>query len=327
LKEVIQGIINEWNSAKDEEGRNKALAKVDPFLDRAYKLIEENPKDDVAWNALMFTIPTKPAPPEKSMNLLAEHYVDNPKLTQILFPLARHNTPAIQKMLKAAEKSTVKETQAVSVLAQGIQKAEAANEAKAEVGEKLNKEAEEMLVRATKEFGDVKIGNSTIAKMAEKPLFTVRILGIGKTVPSIVSKDLDDKKVELTALRGKVVVLDFWATWCDPCCKSIPHSNELVKKMKDKPFVFVSISRDEKKDTLTDFLKKNEMPWTHWWEGVGESSISHEWGIDGIPAIYVVDAKGVIRHKQIGFDPAATAQNEAFDKMIEDLVKETETKK
>ncbi len=72
----------------------------------------------------------------------------------------------------------------------------------------------------------------------------------------------------------------------------------MVAKYKDKPFALVSISADEEKKELEDFLAKESMPWTHWWEGA-DAPIVKQWNIRFFPTIYVIDAKGVIRYKHI----------------------------
>ena len=79
----------------------------------------------------------------------------------------------------------------------------------------------------------------------------------------------------------------------------IPHEREMVERLKDKPFSLVSISVDEKKETLTDFLAREKMPWTHWWNG-SEGCIIDDWDVKYYPTIYVLDAQGVIRHKDVG---------------------------
>jgi len=132
----------------------------------------------------------------------------------------------------------------------------------------------------------------------------------------VISKDIDGKTVKLSELKGKVVVLDIWATWCPPCRAMIPHERELVKRLKDKPFALISISGDEKKETLKNFLAENPMPWTHWWNGQ-TGGILEAWDVQSFPTIYVLDAKGVIRYKDV--------RGEKMDEAVDALLKETQT--
>ena len=121
-------------------------------------------------------------------------------------------------------------------------------------------------------------------------------LSPGNPAPEIKILALDGSEACLSGLKGKVVVLDIWATWCGPCKAMIPHEREMVERLKGKPFVFVSISADEKKETLIDFLAKEKMPWTHWWNGV-QGGMIEDWDVRSFPTIYVLDAHGVIRYK------------------------------
>jgi thiol-disulfide isomerase/thioredoxin len=142
-------------------------------------------------------------------------------------------------------------------------------------------------------------------------------LSVGKPAPEIILPDLDGKPQKLSALKGKVVVLDIWATWCGPCRAMIPHEREMVEKLKDKPFALVSISFDEEKQTLIDFLKKTEMPWTHWWNG-SSGGISEPWNIQHFPTIYVLDANGIIRYTEL--------RGEKLESAVEKLLTEMDKK-
>jgi thiol-disulfide isomerase/thioredoxin len=139
---------------------------------------------------------------------------------------------------------------------------------------------------------------TTLGKEAKRYLFVLRDLKVGRPVPNAALRNLTGKRFNLKDLRGKVFVLDFWATWCQPCRTMIPHERELVKRLQGKPFVLISISADNTRSDLTDFLEKQPMPWTHCFNG-RTGGILAKWMIDYFPAVYVVDAKGVIRYKDV----------------------------
>ena len=119
---------------------------------------------------------------------------------------------------------------------------------------------------------------------------------VGKAAPPLnLSKILQapaDASADWAALRGKVIVIDFWATWCGPCRKSIPHWNELVDDFKGRQVQFLAIA-DENEAVVALFLKKNPI---HSWvglDGVGQST-HDRYRIEGIPATVIVNQQGVV---------------------------------
>lgn len=105
----------------------------------------------------------------------------------------------------------------------------------------------------------------------------------------------DGSEVDFAKLRGKVVLVDFWATWCGPCVAEIPNVVKSYKKLHDKGFEIVGISLDQDKAKLEKFVKENEMPWVQFFDGKGwKNEISTKFGINSIPAMWLINKKGMV---------------------------------
>ncbi|CAN5672828.1 hypothetical protein BH23PLA1_BH23PLA1_15190 [soil metagenome] len=121
---------------------------------------------------------------------------------------------------------------------------------------------------------------------------------VGKPVELSFTDAISGEEVSMEKLRGKVVVLDFWATWCGPCIAELPKMLSIYNEYKDKGVEFIGISLDAPEDQggldkLKAFVEENELPWLHYYQGNGwESEFSRSWGINSIPAIFVVDQQG-----------------------------------
>ena len=125
------------------------------------------------------------------------------------------------------------------------------------------------------------------------------LLGIGRklTFRAKLTK-LDASTLSLPDdLPGKVVVIDFWATWCGPCLQSLPHMKQLYTNYKDKGVEIVGISLDRagKEKMLADFVKKHQLNWIHTYSGkYWDDPTGRKYGIRGIPAIWVIGKDGKI---------------------------------
>lgn len=93
--------------------------------------------------------------------------------------------------------------------------------------------------------------------------------------------------------RGKVVLVDFWATWCGPCRREMPHVKALYQELKDKGFEVVGVSLDEDQDALADYLKENAIPWTNL-AGEETQGLASKYGVRGIPTMMLIDQDGNI---------------------------------
>ena len=104
----------------------------------------------------------------------------------------------------------------------------------------------------------------------------------------------DGQSVDLAKLRGKVVLLDFWATWCGPCMAKLPEIQQINAKYKDQGFQLLGISLDQDKDALLKTVKSKKMDWPEYFDGKGwENAVSMRFGVQAIPAAWLVDKQGI----------------------------------
>jgi peroxiredoxin len=117
--------------------------------------------------------------------------------------------------------------------------------------------------------------------------------------PNFSLKTSDGKTIELAKLKGKAVVLNFWATWCPPCKAEIPDLIQVYKKYKKKGFVLIGISIDQEGwDVVKPFIKEAKIPYP---VVLADSIIVQHYGnFDGIPATFFINSNGMIVDRQIG---------------------------
>ena len=131
-----------------------------------------------------------------------------------------------------------------------------------------------------------------------KEVLVMNVMGeqslIGQPAPELdIEKYLQAPEGEksLSALKGKVVVLEFWATWCAPCVAVIPHLNQLNEEFRDKQVQFISVT-DEGEDVIAPFLKRQEMKS---WIGLDtDRSVFEAYGVKGIPRTFLINQEGII---------------------------------
>jgi thiol-disulfide isomerase/thioredoxin len=107
---------------------------------------------------------------------------------------------------------------------------------------------------------------------------------------------LTGRTVSSAELEGKVLVIDFWATWCGPCRSEIPHMLELYEKYRDRNVEFIGISLDKNSEELKSFCEKRGMSWPqHCVDGkTWDTELSRKWGVRSIPAMFVIDRRNHI---------------------------------
>jgi cytochrome c biogenesis protein CcmG, thiol:disulfide interchange protein DsbE len=110
---------------------------------------------------------------------------------------------------------------------------------------------------------------------------------------------LAGKRLSFADLKGKVVVLDFWATWCTPCIAALPALQRLAKEMAGQPFVLVSLSGDEDGARLRDFLAKHPAAWPQVWDQKKEAS--QQFQVTALPTYLVLDPEGRVLWRHTGW--------------------------
>ncbi len=143
-------------------------------------------------------------------------------------------------------------------------------------------------------------------------------LGAGARAPAIGLKDRQGKLVQLDALKGKVVLVDFWASWCAPCKEELPELEKLYKKYADKGFVIVGVNIDEEPSNMDRFLKGQKLSFTIV-RDTADHAVAGRYKPTKMPSSYLIDKKGIVRHVHAGFKASDKA---TFDKEISALLAE-----
>ncbi len=145
---------------------------------------------------------------------------------------------------------------------------------------------------------------ATLGGYAKGDLFELEHLSVGDVAPDMEGDDIDGKTLKLSDYRGKIVVLSFWASWCGPCMGMVPSEIRLANRLKGKPFAFVGVNGDPRKEDARRAVERKKMSWPSFWTEKGpDGPIPTAWNVSGWPTVYILDPNGVIRFKCIGYGP------------------------
>ena len=160
--------------------------------------------------------------------------------------------------------------------------------------------AQETFRQLKSDFPDTKYGKDAdrIISGLDKPVMLQKnreSLAVGKAFPDFTENDFSGKPLSLSQYKGKVVLVDFWATWCTPCMREFPNTLKVYKKYHDQGFEIIGVSLDDDRAELEKFLKENNVPWQQFYDGQGrDNKLAVKYGADSPPAFYLLDRAGKI---------------------------------
>ena len=133
----------------------------------------------------------------------------------------------------------------------------------------------------------------TLAQAEADLLQSIRHASVGGRLAEMIGTRLDGVEERLSSFRGRVVLIDFWATWCGPCISELPALRGLVDDLPADRFALLAISVDEEVETVKAFQETEAMPWTNWHAGLADDVFLH-WDLRGFPTYVLADVQGEI---------------------------------
>jgi thiol-disulfide isomerase/thioredoxin/Tfp pilus assembly protein PilF len=123
-------------------------------------------------------------------------------------------------------------------------------------------------------------------------------LSLAKMAPAFTVTALDGTRFNLDEMSGRVVLIDFWATWCGPCNEELPHMKKIAKEFAGEPLVIISVSWDSDEAKWKAFIDKNEMTWVQYRDA--DHRLSNTFGVQAIPHYFTIDSDGVLTAEMLG---------------------------
>ncbi len=128
---------------------------------------------------------------------------------------------------------------------------------------------------------------------------------VGQPALDFQVKDLNGKPLSLEKLKGQVVLLDFWATWCGPCLTEMPNVKQTYQKYKNQKFQIIGISLDNEKESLEAYVEKEEIMWPQYYDN--SRQISNMYQVRAIPSTFLIDGDGIVRKTNLRGNALETA--------------------
>ena len=148
-----------------------------------------------------------------------------------------------------------------------------------------------------------------------KHLISLKKLGNGASAPDLTLQTLDGKTLSLKDLRGKIVLIDFWASWCGPCMGEMPNVKNLYAKYHERGLEVLGVSMDNKKEAWVKSIEKEQLPWLQVSSllGMGRCPVGKSYEVLAIPKFYIIDREGKIIAKDLRGEDLAQKVSSLFE--------------
>lgn len=298
------GVVNIDHSTKlPEDGRVDVLKRMEALAVSTTGMPEAG---ELHLRAFMWAADVDPARALGLFEKIAASYPNESGVADAVqvAAFAASSTPERDKWIAAldalAKKSTVTDVKSMALYVTG----------QVQLGDKKLADAKRTFEQVIKLEPD-----GDAARAAKSFIFEIEHLQVGMQAPDFTTTTLDGKPVSLKSLRGKAVLLNFWATWCGPCMAEMPHLATASAKLSEqkKPFEIICVSVDDDRDSVVFAVKERKLPGTHTWDKGPDNPVTEMYNVRGLPTWYLLDPKGVIRHR----DPSHEELVELVTKMFE----------
>jgi len=125
-------------------------------------------------------------------------------------------------------------------------------------------------------------------------------LARARMAPPFEVTTMEGQKLSMDELQGKVVLIDFWATWCQPCREALPHIRKIADKFHDEPFVVLSVNVDSDEKKWKSFVAENQMTWPQYFDAGFTGPVARMFDVHAIPHTFTIDADGIVQDEKVG---------------------------
>ncbi len=323
-KRMNQLRAGEWMREPGNEGRSMQEAEAvlglreldaQPAVEAALGIARSNPTDDLGFLALSFAFyehrsledPKHQEYRDEVHRLLETHYIDDLRLDRLLLSLIRfggeHGADLVDEVVATSEHRQLRARGAFWSAMERLMEVDdltTSPEQRADVRAEVTRMAQLVAV----EYSDVEVFRGETGGEAIKPvLYALENVTAGAVLPEATALRIGGDRESLSQYRGKVLLLDFWATWCAPCIASLPDVEKLQELLADRDFQVITISIDANAELVEQFMdNRMDLPYVNWF--VGErSQLYDDWAIQGVPTYIAVDRDGAILGRSHELEP------------------------